>query len=134
MKYLIYLISAFMLASCSPDSFPNNKWYGKHLTVVEMTGTPVQTSGSTSDAHLIFNSENGVINGSGGCNRIFGQYALDRKNAIRFSEVGATKMACQNMGFENRFLDLLDQVRYYEFKDNMMLLKNGSKDVILKLQ
>ncbi|MCE7056318.1 META domain-containing protein [Algoriphagus sp. AGSA1] len=60
--------------------------------------------------------------------------SLDRKNAIRFSEVGATRMACQNMNFENRFLDLLDQVRYYEFKDNMMLLKNGRKDVILKLQ
>lgn len=134
MKYLLYLIAAFILASCSSDSFPTNKWYGKHLTVVEMTGTPVQTSGSTSDAHLIFNSENGVINGSGGCNRIFGHYDLDRKNAIRFSEVGATKMACQNMDFENRFLDLLDQVRYYEFKDNMMLLKNGRKDVLLKLQ
>ncbi|WPR75043.1 META domain-containing protein [Algoriphagus sp. NG3] len=134
MKNLLLILSLIVLASCSSNTFPNNKWYGKHLTVVEMMGAPVQTSGSTSDAHLIFNAQNGIINGSGGCNRIYGQYALDRRNSIRFSEVGATRMACQNMNFENRFLDLLDQVRYYEFKDNMMLLKNGKKNVILKLQ
>lgn len=134
MKNLLYVLSIFLLASCSSTSFPGKSWYGKHLTVVEMMGTPVQTSGSTSNAHLIFNSQNGVVNGSGGCNTIFGEYKLDKKKSIRFSEVGATRMACQNMNFENRFLDLLDQVRSYEIDDNMMLLKNGRKEVILKLQ
>lgn len=99
-----------------------------------MAGTPVQTSGSPNDAHLIFNSDNGIINGSGGCNRLFGDYTLDRKKSIRFSEVGATRMTCQNQPFEDRFLDLLDRVRYYEIQGDMMLLKNSKKDVILKLQ
>ncbi|WP_339870422.1 META domain-containing protein [uncultured Algoriphagus sp.] len=134
MKNILFILSFLIFASCSSESFPNKDWYGKHLTVVEMMGTPVQTSGSPSDAHLIFNSENGLINGSGGCNRIFGNYSLDKNKSIRFSEIGATKMACQNMNFESRFLNLLDQVRYYEFKDDMMLLKSGRKDVILKLK
>lgn len=134
MKNLLFVLTLLIFVSCSSDSFPGKNWYGKHLTVVEMMGTPVQTSGTTNDAHLIFNEQNGVVNGSGGCNRIFGDYTLDKKKSIRFSEIGATRMACQNMNFENRFLDLLDQVRYYEFKDNMMLLKSGRKDVILKLQ
>lgn len=134
MKKLFYILSIFILSSCSSNSFPNKNWYGKHLTVVEMMGTPVQTSGSLNDAHLIFNSENGLINGSGGCNRIFGDFVLDKRKSLRFSEIGATRMACQNQSFENRFLDLLDQVRYYGFEDNLMLLKNGRKDVILKLQ
>ena len=134
MKFLLYILSIFILASCSSSSFPNKNWYGRHLTVVEMAGTPVQTSGSPNDAHLIFNSDNGIINGSGGCNRIFGDYTLDRKKSIRFSEVGATRMTCQNQPFEDRFLDLLDRVRYYEIQGDMMLLKNSKKDVILKLQ
>lgn len=134
MKKILIILSLFICASCSSDSFPSKKWYGKHLTLVEMTGTPVQTSGSPNDAHLIFNSENGLINGSGGCNRIFGEYSLDKKKAIRFSEIGATRMACQNMNFENRFLDVLDQVRYYDFEDNTMLLQNGRRETILKLQ
>lgn len=134
MKNILFALTLLIFASCSSESFPSKDWYGKHLTVVEMMGTPVQTSGSPSDAHLIFNSENGLINGSGGCNRIFGNYSLDKNKSIRFSEIGATKMACQNMNFESRFLDLLDQVRYYEFKDDMMLLKSGRKDVILKLK
>lgn len=134
MKNTLFVLILLIFASCRSDSFPSKKWYGKHLTLIEMMGNPVQTSGSPNDAHLIFNSANGIINGSGGCNRIYGQYELDRKNALRFSEVGATRMACQNIDFENRFLELLDQVRYYDFKDNAMLLKNGRKEVILKLQ
>ena len=134
MRKVLIILSIFVLASCSSDSFPSKNWYGKHLTVVEMMGTPVQTSGTTTDAHLIFNSENGIINGSGGCNRIFGDYRLDKKKSIRFSEVGATRMACQNMNFETRFLDLLDQVRYYDFEGNVMLLQNGRRETILKLQ
>ncbi|MDR7128641.1 heat shock protein HslJ [Algoriphagus sp. 4150] len=134
MKNLIYAIVIFGLVSCSSHSFPGKNWYDRHLTVVEMMGTPVQTSGSPTDAHLIFNSENGLVNGSGGCNRIFGDFVLDKRKSLKFSQIGATRMACQNLSFENRFLDLLDQVRYYEIEDNTMLLKNGRKEVILKLQ
>lgn len=134
MKNLLLILSIFLLARCSSGSFPNEKWYGKHLTVIEMMGTPVQTSGLPSDAHLIFNSENEIVNGSGGCNRIFGRFELNKNKSIRFLEVGSTQMACQNMSFEKRFLDLLDQVRYYDFKDTKMLLKNGRKEVILELQ
>lgn len=134
MKNIIFIFSLLIFASCSSSSFPSNNWYGKHLLLVEMMGTPVQTSGSLYDAHLIFNSENGLINGSGGCNRIFGGYTLGKKKSLRFSEIGSTRMACQNMNFETRFLDLLDQVRYYDVEEDTMLLKNGKKEVILKLR
>ncbi|UZD21599.1 META domain-containing protein [Algoriphagus halophytocola] len=134
MRKLLIILSIFTLASCSSDTFPNKNWYGKHLTLVEMMGTPVQTSGSPNDAHLIFNSENSLINGSGGCNRITGEYEIDKDKAIRFSKVSATRMACQNMNFESRFLDLLDQVRYYDFDEETMLLQNGRKETILKLK
>ncbi|WP_192347581.1 META domain-containing protein [Algoriphagus sp. Y33] len=134
MKKLLYVLFVFILAACSSSSFPGKNWYGRHLTVVEMMGNPVQTSGSPNDAHLIFNSENSLINGSGGCNRIFGDFVLDKRKSLRFSDVGATRMTCQNQTFENRFLDLLDQVRYYDVDGEMLLLKNGRKEVILKLQ
>lgn len=134
MRKLLYILFIFILAACSSSSFPGKNWYGRHLTVVEMVGTPVQTSGSPNDAHLIFNSENGLINGSGGCNRIYGDFSLDNRKSLRFSDVGATRMTCQNQTFETRFLELLDQVRYYDTEGDMMLLKNGKKDVILKLQ
>ncbi|REG87026.1 META domain-containing protein [Algoriphagus antarcticus] len=134
MKNIFFVLTLLIFASCSSSSFPNENWYGRHLAVVEMMGTPVQTSGSPNDAHLIFNSQNGLINGSGGCNRIFGDFSLDKRKSMRFSEIGATRMTCQSQPFENRFLELLDQVRYYEIEGDMMLLKSGKKDVILKLQ
>ncbi|MEB2783136.1 META domain-containing protein [Algoriphagus persicinus] len=134
MKKLIYILFVFMLAACSSHSFPAKNWYGKPLTVIEMMGTPVQTSGAPIDAHLIFNSENGLINGSGGCNRIYGDFSLEKRKSLRFSDIGATRMTCQNQTFEDRLLELLDQVRYYDTEGDLMLLKNGKKDVLLKLQ
>ncbi len=133
MKKLLYIFSILILASCSSKSFPGKNWYGKQLTVVEMMGNPVQTSGSQNDAHLIFSTDNG-LGGSGGCNRIYGSFTQGKRKSLRFNEIGTTRMACQNQNFENRFLDLLNQVRYYEIADNAMLLKNGKKNVILKLQ
>jgi heat shock protein HslJ len=48
--------------------------------------------------------------------------------------MGATRMACQDSPFENKFLETLKSVRYYEYSEGELLLKNGDKKVILKFQ
>lgn len=134
MKYSFYLLAFFILAACSSKSFPDSKWEDKQWTLVEMTGVPVQISGTNQDAHLIFDAERGQISGSGGCNRIFGPYEIDKKSVLKFGNIGATMMACQNSAFENKFLETLKSVRYYQQTGGQLLLKNGEKRVILKFQ
>ncbi|WP_268033445.1 META domain-containing protein [Algoriphagus sp. PAP.12] len=134
MKNLLYLSALLFVFSCSSKSFPDAKWEGKQWTLVEISGIPVQTSGSEKDAHLVFDSRDKEVTGSGGCNRIFGPYEIDKKNVLRFGEMGATRMACQDSPFENKFLETLKSVRYYEYSEGELLLKNGDKKVILKFQ
>jgi heat shock protein HslJ len=134
MKNLFYILSFFALVSCSSKSYPDAKWENKQWTVVEITGVPVQTSGSVEDAHLVFDAEDHQITGSGSCNRFFGPYEMGKKNAIRFGNIGATMMACQNSAFENKFLETLKSVRYYELGGGQLVFKNGEKKIILKLQ
>ena len=134
MKYFLYLISVIILASCSSKSFPDSKWEDKQWTLVELTGVPVQTSGTNQDAHLIFDAERNQITGSGGCNRLFGPYEIGKKSTLKFGNIGATMMACQNSAFENKFLETLKSVRYFQQAGGQLLLKNGDKRTILKFQ
>lgn len=134
MKNLLYILSLFVLISCSSKNFPDAKWENKQWTLIEIMGVPVQTSGSAQDAHLVFDADVNQITGSGSCNRIFGPYEIGKKNTLKFGNIGATMMACQNTAFENKFLETLKSVRYFQQTGGQLLLKNGEKDIILKLQ
>ena len=46
-------------------------------------------------AQMILRPDSKQVNGSGGCNRLFGVYELNG-DALRFSGIGSTKMACQD--------------------------------------
>ena len=134
MKNILYLVSLLFIVSCSSKTFPDSKWDNKQWTVIELRGIPIQTSGSVQDAHLIFDSDDQEITGFGGCNRIFGPYEIGKKNTLKFGEIGGTRMACQNTAFENKFIETLASVRYYQQTGGQLLLKDGEKKVILKLQ
>lgn len=134
MKYLLYAFSLLILASCSSKSYPDQNWNGKQWTLVEMIGVPVQTSSGMSNANIIFDSTQQMISGNGGCNRIFAPYEIGTKKSLKFGEIGSTRMACQNAPFENKFLEILTTVRYYEYTGSELILKNGNKNVVLKFQ
>jgi heat shock protein HslJ len=134
MKNILYAFALLFLASCSSKSYPDQSWDGKQWTLVEMIGVPVQTSGGMTNANIIFDSSQQMISGNGGCNRIFAPYEFGKKKSISFGDIGSTRMACQNAPFENKFLEILKSVMYYENTGVELVLKNGSKDVILKFQ
>lgn len=134
MKNTLFALSLLIFASCSSKSYPDRNWDGKQWTLVEIMGVPVQTSSSDQDAHLVFDSNDQRITGSGSCNSIFGPYEIGKKNTLKFGEIGATRMACPNTAFENTFLETLKSVRYFQQIGGQLLLKNGEKKVILKLQ
>ncbi|MEP0712623.1 META domain-containing protein [Algoriphagus sp.] len=134
MKNILIAFVLLTFAACSSKTYPDTNWDGKQWTVVEILNVPVQTAGSREDAHLIFDSSEKMMSGNGGCNRIFGSYEIEKKNSLRFGEIGATRMACQDSPFENKFLEVLKSVRYYQVNAGELLLKNGDKKVILKLQ
>ena len=115
----------------APRNFhPDAGWARQNWVVVEMKGVPVQKSGGRRDAHIAFEVAEKRFTGNGGCNQINGNYTLD-KNEIKFTDVIATKMACNDIEFENTFLSTLSSIDRYEVNGNDLLLKKRKETLLV---
>ena len=131
MKYFFILLVIVVCVQCSPKLAPDAHWGRQRWVLTEMKGVPVQLSGGRKDAYINFGVTEKKFSGNGGCNQINGNYTLE-KNNIHFSEVSSTKMSCEDMAFENTFLDLLNKIDRFEQKGNDLLLKR-KKEILLVL-
>lgn len=84
-------------------------------------------------AKAAINLSNPEANGAyGGCNRIFFTTKTDRKNAIRFTNMGSTKMYCeQTMHIEDALTKALSEVARYELKGHEISFKNSKGEVLM---
>jgi heat shock protein HslJ len=131
MKNIFILFLMAIGLSCSPKIAPDASWARERWVVTEMKGVPVQQSGGRKDAFLNFNVSEKRFTGNGGCNQINGNYTVDKRE-IHFSEVISTKMSCEDIAFENTFLDLLSKVDRFEHQDDRILLKR-KREILLVL-
>ena len=130
MRNLFILLIAFTTFKCSPKLSPDASWGYRNWVLVEMKGVPVQQSGSRRDARIVFDVTQKRFSGNGGCNQINGGYTLD-KNEIHFIDVVATKMACNDIDFENTFLSTLNSIDRYEVSGNDLLLKKRRETLLV---
>ena len=133
-KYMRIVIAIFIsiivLISCSPKLAPDATWGRQQWTVVELKGVPVQQSGGRRDAHIVFEVTDRKFRGSGGCNQVNGNYNLDKRE-IHFTDVVATKMSCDDIEFENVFLNELSKVDRYEINGDELKLKRRQETLIV---
>lgn len=89
-----------------------------------MNGQAVDPDGLLKGApQLEINLNTGAILGHSGCNNIRGR-AEPLGHRIRFSKIAGTLMACQDQGFEARYLKALqDKTFSYTFSDGLLQLK-----------
>ncbi|WP_353190103.1 META and DUF4377 domain-containing protein [Pandoraea pnomenusa] len=73
--------------------------------------------------NLTFNDK-GAFSGTGGCNRIFGQYKVGPANGqLTIQAPASTRMACaDSMAFEDRYLKTLPRVTNFERRDTQLVL------------
>ena len=135
MRKLSLLLSVIILAglSCTPKLSPDAGWANQRWVLIEMKGVPVQLSGSRKDAFLEFSPQDKRFTGNAGCNRISGNYTLEKKNTIKLGEVISTKMSCPDIAFETTFLSTFNDVNRYEQQGSTLSLKDN-KEVILKFE
>ncbi len=73
------------------------------------------------------NVEAGRITGNGGCNSYFGDLTLDpTAGNFAVKNVGATKMACQNMEVEDNYFRMLNEATKYVVNGNTLELYKGN--------
>jgi heat shock protein HslJ len=97
------------LAAAAQPSLSGTSWLAE-----DIGGRGVIDNAQTT---ITFEAE-GRVAGSGGCNRYFGPVTIEG-NAIRFGDLGATRMACVPalMDQEQTFFDALAATRSYRFDD-----------------
>ena len=121
---VLYLFRSFSLESISKigskqESVANTKW-----TLVDNN-----FSGAKAPTLVI---EGKRITGNGGCNNYFSDVVITASTGtFDVGNIGATKMACDNIMTEQSYFTVLEQVNKYVlnegylelYKDNLLLLK-----------
>ncbi|VVD94133.1 META and DUF4377 domain-containing protein [Pandoraea anhela] len=81
--------------------------------------------------NLTFNDK-GAFSGTGGCNRIFGQYTIGPgKGQVTIQAPAATRMACpDSMAFESRYLKTLPSVTRFERRDTQLTLSTPNGETL----
>lgn len=97
------------------------KWELKTLNDRE-----VKLTDNNSEVYIQFNGAEKKVNGRGGCNRFFGNYEMDG-DKLKFSPLGATRMACPDLALETEFFKALETVDTYSIKDGLLSLKSKGK-------
>jgi heat shock protein HslJ len=132
MKKILLIVSIIVVAAgCSPKLSPDSNWGRQRWVLTDLKGVPVQQSGTNRDAFIEFIPAEKRFTGNGGCNRMSGNYTLEKKNDIRFGQVLSTKMSCADIAFETAFLSALNDINRYEVTGNSMLLKDGNKVLLI---
>lgn len=104
---------------------------GKELKVMSVNNKAVENQNLT----IELTADKGMVNGFSGCNRYFGEYALEG-NTITFSNIGKTKMYCESaMETENSFLKALQDCTFFELsKDGEIQLFNENNSLLITLR
>jgi heat shock protein HslJ len=131
MKYLVIISIIIFSFGCSPKMAPDADWGRQRWVLIDLKGVPVQQSGSNRDAFIEFSPSERRFTGNGGCNRLSGNYSIEKKGMVRFGEVISTKMSCADIAFETTFLQTLNDIDRYTIEDNSLFLKDGNKVLLV---
>jgi len=97
----------------------------KYWKLVELDGQQLSGSATMKEPHIIFKSEDNSVTGSGGCNSFHGSFELKEGSRITLSKITTTRMACPDMGVEDRFLKMLETVDNYNLTENTLVLNKA---------
>ena len=132
MKYITILLTVFLLKSCgNAKDITIMQENNEDQSIENITGNYLVTKLGANDnlSHvptLEFDESTNRIFGFAGCNRFFGSYKREG-NSITFSQLGSTKMMCNEEAntIENTFLNILNETNQIAIEDgNVILLKN----------
>ena len=79
------------------------------------------------EAHMILKAVDNRVTGNSGCNSFFGSYELAGSNNISIKNIGATKMACQDMDTEFELFKLLEVADKFTVREDTLVLGKANE-------
>lgn len=128
MKSLILLLCLALFSVGCNSSKKMAKLDGVKWELKTLNDKEIKLTDSNSEIYIQFNEAEKKVNGRGGCNRFFGNYEMDG-DKLKFSPLGATRMACPDLQLETEFFKALETVDTYSIKDGVLSLKSKDKVV-----
>lgn len=138
---LTALLALPLLSACASNGSANSapgetsgfQLAGRHWKLVELNGQEI--GALPREAFINLSTDGGRVNGSGGCNGFFGTYELLPEKRIRFTGIGATKMACATgMETEQAFVDALRQADSYVLTGSDLSLTIGKSTTLARFE
>lgn len=108
---------------------------GEKWKLVMLNGQAVQTADqSMREAHMTLSASETRVNGNSGCNSFFGTYELKGANSITFSQIGATKMACQGnaMEIERQLFQAFETTNKFTLRNDTLVLTKADMSPLAK--
>lgn len=129
---LAAILSLMAMVSCGMDrSVSSEEISGKEWTLnkCEVAGKELEPG---FEAPVLMFNDSVNISGSTGCNRIMGNYEL-RGDSLYINIIGTTRMACPNMEFENKYLQIMKVPMAIELDESgkEMILENKANQIKL---
>ncbi len=111
-----------MTTPITPQEFASEE---THWTATEVFGDEkIKAIGSG----ISFYPQVDNFSGSAACNAYSGKLTLDAHGGIRMQEIISTRMACENMAYEQKFFEAIAQADRYRLIGKMLLLYRGKNE------
>lgn len=107
---------------------------GTYWKLVALRGKPVTAFKDQREPHLILDTGEYRVSGSGGCNNLIGGFTLDA-DRLRFTQMAGTMMMCpEGMEQEASFLKTLETVARFRIAGDALTLDDDKGKAVAKLR
>ena len=108
---------------------------GTRWVLVALGATPLAAGATAREPFIsLLGDAERRLTGSGGCNSMFGSYALNG-DAVAFSDIGATKMACdRGMNVETSLFSALSRVARWRIAGQQLELTDATGTMVARFE
>jgi copper homeostasis protein (lipoprotein) len=106
---------------------------GSRWVLVRLGEQPVEQEQGKPEPYIVLQPNQKEVVGHGGCNRLSGGYVL-KGDALQFSEMTTTRMACPDIQTEHAFLNALESVAHWKLMDNQLVLLDKNNVPVAQLE
>jgi heat shock protein HslJ len=122
------------VAACAGIAPADTPLRGTYWKLVRLGDQPAEAAEKPREAHLVFADDSQRVSGSGGCNRVIGQFTLEG-DKLQIGRMAATLMACPTgMAQEQALVKALARVERYRIRGSHLELLDAAGEVLLRFE
>jgi putative lipoprotein len=123
-------VDLMLVAPAAPPARPDASLTNTYWKLVGIGGESYRHESRNREPYVRFGERDGRVTGFTACNSFTGTYSIDG-GALALGELAVTRRACiEGMAVEQRFLEALRQVDYYEISGDTLKLLRGKSPAL----